>query len=182
MKPLISVLPLFFLFFSLGAQPESPPKIPKLTKMKIGTSGCAAYFPEGMPAFELTKSEDGSDVYTAETVVDDFFFSCITVKFLQPFSDASPEEMEELLVSYLDFLEDEFDILSSAGVGKGHRMDDSPDVRGVLDYWADTEDTQYAVKGWVNQRALGVMILYGPSEYPHFNVQKMYLDGFRFEE
>ena len=150
--------------------------------MDIGQSGCSAYFPEGMPDFELSKSEDGADVYTSEVAVDGFMFGCIAVKFVEPFTDSSPEEMEGLLISYMEYLKSHFEITASAGVGKGHTLESSPDARGVLDYWEDAEKTQFAVKGWVNQRALGVMIIYGPIEYPNFNLQQMYLDGFRFRE
>ena len=128
----------------------------------------------------MRKSEHASDVDPGEAAVDGFHFACITVKFDELFADSSPEEMEELLISYMDFLETQFDIINSAGVGRGHSLESAPDARGVIDYWEDAESTQFAVKGWVNQRALGILVLYGPTEYPNFNLQQMYLDGFRF--
>ena len=164
----------------LSAQSEETVKVPRLSKMDIGQSGCAAYFPEGMPDFELSKSEDGADVYTSDMEVDGFRFACITVKFTEPFTDSEPDELEELLIGYLEYLQTQFEITSSAGVGLGHTLESAPDARGVLDYWEDGEGTQYAVKGWINQKAIGIMISYGPGEYPHFNLQQMYLDSFRF--
>lgn len=169
------VLPSLFL-----AQSESKAKIPRLSKMDIGISGCTGYFPEDMPEFEMTKSDDGSDVFTSEIEVDGYFFACITVKFGEPFSDSTPDDMEALLVSYLEYLQSQFGITTSAGAGKGHTLETDPDARGVLDYWEDANHTQYAVKGWVNSKYIGIMLLYGPAEYPHFNLQQMYLDGFRF--
>lgn len=182
MKYFAIFLALLVLPMLLGAQSDSKVKVPRLSKMAIGESGCAAYFPEGMPEFELSKSEDGADVYTSEIDVDGFRFACIAVKFVEPFTDSSPDELEDLLINYMDYLKDNFGVTTSAGVGRGHTLESAPDARGVLDYWADADEIQYAVKGWITQRALGIMIIYGATEYPHFNVQQMYLDGFRFGE
>jgi len=178
MKYLVNCLVFAFLPVFLLAQTD----VPRLSKMPIGESGCSAYFPSGMPAFEASKSEDGADVYTSEMEVGEYRFGCIAVKFSEPFSDSSPEELEELLISYMDYLKEQFGITSSAGYGKGHLQEGLPDVRGVLDYWQDAEKTQFAIKGWVNQHYLGIMFVYGATEYPIFNVQQMYLDGFRFGE
>ncbi len=156
--------------------------IPRLSKKAIGQSGCYAYFPEGIGDFELSKSEDGADVYTGEVEVDGFRFACITVKFVEPFSESTPEEMEELLMSYMSYLQEHFDITESVGVGKGHTLESAPDARGAIDYWQDAEGIQFVVKGWIDRRALGIMMIYGVEEYPHFNLQQMYLDGFRFSD
>jgi hypothetical protein len=180
MKSFATLLAALILPILLSAQTEGSLKNPRLSKKEIGQSGCSAYFPEGMGDFELSKSEDGADVYTGEVAVDGFSFACIAVKFSEPFTDSSPEEMEQLLISYMDYLKGQFSITASAGVGRGHTLESTPDARGVIDYWEDAESTQYAVKGWANQRAIGIMVLYGPTEYPHFNLQQMYLDGFRF--
>lgn len=182
MKHIATWLSFLLLPILLTAQTTSTVKVPRLSKMAIGQSGCAAYFPEGMPEFELSKSEDGSDVYTSEVEVDGFLFGCIAVKFGETFTDSSPEDMEALLISYMEFLQGNFGVTASAGVGKGHTLESAPDARGVIDYWEDAAGVQYAVKGWVNQQALGIMVIYGPKEYPHFNLQQMYLDGFRFGE
>ncbi len=150
--------------------------------MAIGQSGCSAYFPEGMPEFTLQKSEDGADVYTSELDVDGYLFGCITVRFTEPFSDSSPEELEDLLIGYLDYLEESFDIYDSVGVGRGHTLECCPSARGVIDYWDDLDDNHFAVKGWINQNNIGILFIAGEGDYPHFNLQQMYLDGFRFGE
>lgn len=178
MKYLVTCIALALMPSFLLAQTDAP----RLSKMPIGNSGCSAYFPSGMPAFEASKSEDSSDVYTSEMEVGEYRFGCIAVKFAAPFTDSSPEEMEDLLVSYLDFLKEQFGVTSSVGYGKGHLQDGHPEVRGVIDYWEDADKTQFAVKGWVNQQYLGIMFIYGATEYPIFNVQQLYLDGFRFGE
>lgn len=182
MKSLATFLSFLVLPFFLAAQSDTKIPVPRLSKIPIGQSGCSAYFPDGMSEFELSKSEDGSDVYTGEANVDGYYFACITVKFAEPLTNISAEEQEELLISYMDYLKNNFGIITSAGVGRGHTLESAPDARGVLDYWEDAEKTKFAVKGWVNSNYIGIMILYGPTEYPIFNVQQMYLDGFRFGE
>ncbi len=74
----------FLLLFPLFlvSQTEASTKVPRLVKKAIGESGCYAYFPAGMGDFELSKSEDGADVYTGEVAVDGFRFACIAVKFV----------------------------------------------------------------------------------------------------
>lgn len=176
MKYLATWLALAFFPVFLLAQTD----VPRLSKMPIGESGCSAYFPEGMPAFEASKSEDGADVYTAEMQLGNYTFGCIAVKFSEPFSDASPDDMEELLLGYLNYLQEQFEITSSAGYGTGHVQEGLPDVRGVIDFWEDDDGFKHAVKGWVNQKYLGIMYIGGYEDYPNFNVQQMYLDGFRF--
>lgn len=182
MKSFIAFSIAFLTSILLAAQSAPSTPIPKLVKKTIGQSGCSAYCPEGMPDFELSQSEDSSDVYTSEIEVNGFFYSCIAVKFKEPFTDSSPEELEALLMSYLEYLEDQFKVIWTAGAGNGHLLESAPDARGVLNYWKDIEGTQFAVKGWVSQKALGVMILYGEEEYPNLNLQQMYLNGFRFEK
>ena len=182
-----SILAGFFLAFFLSAlfsQPEkaTSPKIPRLVKTDIGQSGCAAYLPEGMPEFGLQMSEDSSDVYTSEMEIDSFVFGCIAVRLSQPLVNFSAEDMEALLVSYMEFLKGPFEITGATGYGKGHRLDGFPEARGVIDYWEDGNGNQYAVKGWVDQKYIGFLYIGGAREYPYVNVQQMYLDGFRFGE
>lgn len=182
----ISILIFIFLtasFFNAFSQSEPvSTKAPRLGKTDIGQSGCSAYLPPGMPEFDLSKSEDNSDVYTSEVELDSFVFGCIAVRFSEPFTDASPDEMEELLISYMDFLKSPFEITSAVGYGKGHLLDGYPDARGVIDYWEDGNGRQYAVKGWVNQKYIGFLYIGGAGDYPYLNLQQMYLDGFRFGE
>ena len=182
MKSIATWFGFLFIPFFLAAQTEETVKVPRLTKMAIGQSGCSAYFPQGMPDFNLSKSEDSSEVYTSEVEVDGYLFSCITVKFGMPFTDTAPEDLETLLISYMDFLKTNFNITTSAGVGRGHTLESAPDARGVIDFWEDADSLHYAVKGWVNEKYLGIMFIYGEDDYPHLNLQQMYLDGFRFGE
>ncbi|MBK8558079.1 MAG: hypothetical protein IPL65_21095 [Lewinellaceae bacterium] len=171
------LLSFFLIPVSLLAQDFTAPRF---VKTAVGETGCFAYLPQDMPEFEMNPSEDGAEVYTAEVTVGDFAYSCIGVKFSEPFSDSSPDDMEALLESYLDFLKDAFEIEGSAGYGHGHTLEAYPDARGLLDYWRDADGLEYSIMGWANQSNLGVLIIYGKTEYPSVSAANMYLNGWRF--
>lgn len=167
------------LSFSLHAQ-VGKQEVPRFEKVSIGETGAAAYMPRGAGAFEMSLSEDGSEVYTNEIQHGDFFFAVVAVRFVPAMTDNSSADMEGLLVNYMEFLQGQMGVTGTAGVGLGHTKEELPAVRGAIDYWEDAEGVQYAVKGWVDQGMLAVMLLYGPEEYPIYNVQDMFLNGFRF--
>lgn len=171
----------FLLFCSLSLMAQDVP-VPRFAKYQINETKRFAYFPDDPGEFEVVKSKDGSEVYWGEVAFGDYYFLVILVEFAEIFAeDTEDEEMENLLVSYLDYLQLQFQITSAAGLGKGHRMDSNPHAIGVIDYWEDADAIVYAVKGWIDKDAIAVMILYGPEEFPHFNAQQLFLNGFRFE-
>ena len=174
-KSIVFSLLLLLLCLAVDAQ-----DVPRFERVAIAETGAAVYLPKGAEAFEMSLSEDGSEVYTNEVQHGDYFFSVVAVRFVPEMTDMTSEEMEALLMGYMEFLGGQLGITEKAGVGKGHTKENVPDARGVIDYWLDAEGTRYAVKGWVDQRMIGVMLLYGPDDHPIFNVQQMFLDGFRF--
>jgi hypothetical protein len=155
--------------------------VPRFTKYDVGSTGCKVYLPADPGEFELTLSEDQSEVYTAEAVHNDFNFGVIVVKFSEPLMDDA-DEKTDMVTSYLDFLQEQFGITGAAGYGKGHTMESAPRAVGVIDYWEDNNGVQYAVKSWCDGDYLAVLLLYGAGEYPYYNAQEMFLNGFRFPE
>jgi hypothetical protein len=153
--------------------------IPRFRRTNLGESGLSAYLPPDFPPFSVAPSEDGSDVYTSELEQGGFVYGCIAVRFAGPL-EGTPEDLEGLLIAYLDFLQSQLGVTGAVGYGRGHTLEGEADVRGVIDYWEDAQGTKYAVKGWVNGTHLAVLYIAGPSEYPVFNAQQMYLDGIRF--
>lgn len=155
-------------------------KVPHLVKKTLEKTGCSAYFPDDEElVLELSYAPDSSKVYTGEVVSDGYFFSLILVQ-LNGIEMTNLEEKESMLINYMDYLKESFSIVGSAGYGKGHRIESDPDAVGIIDYWEDIEGEPWAVKAWANKNTLAVMMLYGPNEYPLFNVQQLFLDGFRF--
>lgn len=165
-----------------AAAPEKPaekPPVPRFEKQAIGACGCAVYAPPGLVVEAPTKSQDGADVWTAVAHHGGYEFGVVAVKFAEPFAEADP--LEDLLVSYMDFLKSQLGITGAAGVGRGHTLESNPAAKGVIDYWTDAEGDSWAVKGWVDPKRLAVLYIAGKGEYPYFTAQQLYLDGFRFE-
>lgn len=156
-------------------------EVPRFAKYDIGESGMAVYMPGDPGDFELTKSEDGSDVYTGEVTSNDFNFAVIAVKFAEPVGD-NKEDQEALLTSYLDFLQGQLGVVESAGYGYGHTLDSDEKAHGVIDYWADEDGNDWVIKGWIKGDYLAVLCIYGKGEYPYYSVQDMFLQGIRFPE
>ena len=155
------------------------PTVPRLEKQAIGESGCAVYGPKGIVISGPQASEDGSPVWTGAVKVDAHEFGLIGVRFATPFPNASPAELEALLIGYLDFIKAQAQITGAVGVGRGHTLDALPGAVGVIDYWKDAAGDEWAVKGWVDARHLVVLYIAGPGAYPVFNLQQLYLDGLR---
>ncbi len=174
------LLPLLVcLTFSLKAQDK--PKVPHMVKRTIDNTPCTAFFPDDEdPNFELSYSPDSSKVYTGEVLSGNHHFSVILIEF-NDMELQNKEEKETILVNYLDYLQETFNIENAAGYGKGHTMESDSEAVGVIDYWQDVDSDLWVVKAWANKNYLAVMMLYGPEEYPYFNLQQLFLDSFRFK-
>ncbi len=174
-----------YLTFSVLSQETKEYTVPRMEKKEIMSSGTSAYFPkiqtsdfESTYTENLTLSPDSAKVYIANTNFEDFDFTVILVQFNGLTMNTS-EEKEYLLISYLDYLQQSLEITGAAGYGKGHTSSHNPTALGVIDYWTDGEET-IAVKGWIVENQLAVMLLSGKVEYPYFNIQEMFLNGIRF--
>ncbi len=167
--------------YSTMAWAQNVSKVPRLSKTAISNSGCYAYLPKGSSeiTFETTYSPDSAKVFTGEVVDGNHHFAIIVVKLTQKLT--SLEEKENLLTNYLDHLRTSFEVVQSAGYGKGHHLESAPSAIGMIDYWDDKEHNKWAIKGWADNNIIAVLMLYGPVEYPIFNIQQMFLDGFRFQ-
>lgn len=162
-----------------GTSPaDSTKRIPRFSKSEIGKSGAYAYFPNPNPEIDVTYSEDSSQVYTYEERIGEHNFALIHVKISIPLEDSLTEI--QTLLSYLDFLKEQFSVTQSAGYGMGHTLEDSPETQGLIDYWEDADGLQYAIKAWVNKNYITVFLIYGQDEYPIYNVQQMYFNGIRY--
>ena len=149
-----------------------------LKKYAISNSGCALYtYCE--PKFGMSLSEDSSKVYTGECTVADISYGVICVKLLTPLTDLTMAE--DLLISYADFLKRNFEIVKAAGYGKGHRLNNNENTRGIIDYWEDAELDKWKIKAWTDGRYIGFMYAYSKKELPEAKVN-VYLDSFRLPD
>ncbi|HMK26164.1 MAG TPA: hypothetical protein VK483_09050 [Chitinophagaceae bacterium] len=145
-------------------------------KVPIGNSGCSVYtFCEFK--FEKQYSEDSSVIYVGECVNDNVNYGVICVKLLQPADD--PDRAEESMIGYLDYLKTSFNIVKSAGYGKGHRLSGYQNTRGVIDYWEDTDKNNWKIKAWTDGKFIAVLYGYSAKELNETKVN-VFLEGFRF--
>lgn len=147
-----------------------------LKKVPISNSGCSVYTFCTIP-FEKQYSEDSSLLYLGECEKDGVSYGVICVKLLQPAEDI--DAAEESMINYLDYLKTSFKILKSTGYGKGHRLNNNENTRGVLDYWEDSDKNNWKIKAWTDGKFIGVLYVYSTQQ---LNETKMnlFLEGFRF--
>jgi hypothetical protein len=163
-----------------ASEPDSADfAVPRFQRTNIGTTGLSAYLPPGFPELTVAPSEDGSEVHAGELEQGGFVYGVIGLRFAAPL-EGDPESHEQLLITYLDFLKSQLGVTEAAGYGLGHGLESEPSARGVIDYWQDSSGRHYAIKGWVSQTHLAVLYVAGPTEYPVFSAQQLYLDGIRF--
>ena len=163
---------LFFLFCFLliviGSYGQS------FKKYSIGASGCSAYFFCNPDKFDLNKSPDSSEVYTGECTSDGITFGVICVKLKDKVGDM--EASESMLTAYLDYLKSTLNITKSAGYGKGHRLRNREDTRGIIDYWEDKDKAYWKVKGWTDGKFIAVLYVTSAKELPESKINT-FLDG-----
>jgi len=115
-------------------------------------------------------------VFTGECVAGDVTYGVICVKLLNAINDLGAAE--ELMVSYVDFLKTSFDIKKTAGYGRGHRLNNNENTRGILDYWEDGELDKWKIKAWTDGKYIGFMYAYSRKELPEAKVN-VFLESFR---
>lgn len=164
-----------------AAAPAQTPG-PRLSRIPVGTCGCALYAPGGMSFDPPTKSDDGADVWTGEAASGAWTFGAVVVRFGATMPTTDGAGLEDLLVQYLEFLKGQAGIVGAVGVGRGQIHAENAAARGVIDFWKDKDGASWAVKGWVDAHRLAVLYVRGQGDYPYFNAQELYLDGFRFVE
>ncbi len=164
--------PFLFSFFSLVVITANAQT---LKKYPIGNSGCSLYS-YCASKYEMTLSDDSSQVYTGECTVADVAYGVICVRLLSPLTDLTMAE--DLLISYLDFLKSNFEIQKAAGYGKGHILNNNEKTRGILDYWEDKDQDKWKIKAWTDGKYIGFMYAYSKKELPEAKVN-VFLDSFR---
>lgn len=181
MKKLLLLLSVSVAALQLSAQTAGDAPKPSLSKQPIGKTGYTVVMPDLMPVNGPTYTPDSSAVYQGtKDVGGQFSFGFVAVKFSE-FDNSTPDELEDLLVTYLDSLQKAWNITKTNGYGRGKTMVSDSKVRGVVDYWTDKSDKEFALKGWVSKAGLCVLYIKGPNIYPHTTVADQFFDSFRFK-
>lgn len=151
-----------------------------IKKYDINDSGCKAYFFCDPGNASKSYSEDSSEIYTMECITDNLHYGLICVKYS---SAVLPiQEPEALMIQYVDYLKQQFNIKESTGYGKGHTMSSNVNATGIIDYWKDNVGGEWKIKAWTDGRFIGFMYVYGDGELSSDKTTKIdvFLDGFRF--
>ena len=161
---------IFFIILGINSSAQIIKEYP------ISNSGCSAYMYCKPEKFDLDYSEDSSRVYTGECRLGDEHYGLICIKLLV--ATTSLDAAEEVMTEYLDYLKGSFNIVSAAGYGKGHHLNNDENTRGILDYWTDKDKNNWKVKAWTDGKFIGVMYAYSLKDLPEQKVN-VFLDGFR---
>jgi len=179
MKTAIAFTLLLWCGFFVSAQESSTVSF---SKYPIETTGCHIYLPAVPPAWAISFSDDSSSVYTNSVTYNDFIFDAILVSFKVPFTGESHEVLEDLLISYIDFLKEAYDTDESSDYGKGQILPGNDDALGVMAFWESADGTQTKLKGWITETHLAVLLVYGTNDPSELALTDAFLNGFRFPE
>ena len=155
-------------------------QVPRFAKYPIAETGTQFYFPEE-PKWQKSISEDKSEIYITTSVIGDVEYGLIAVKLAEE-AVKSNENPEALMENYVNYLNDNvFKFTKKTDFGKGHTLENQPDVKGIIEY-AETEDgTKYTVKSWTNKSMIAVMYV-GSKKEVNINFQEIYFKGIRFKQ
>ena len=163
-------IPLLAVFlFAAAANAQS------LKKYSVSNSGCSLYsYCESK--YDVDYSDDSSKVFTGECTIGEVTYGVICVKLLNIINDL--DAAEEMMISYVDFLKNSFNIKKTAGYGKGHHLNNNENTRGILDYWEDKELDKWKIKAWTDGKFIGFLYAYSKKELQEQKVN-VFLDSFR---
>lgn len=172
---------LFILFALASLVSTAQEKVPHFTRVSIANSGVSIYMPDDEEfVVDTQTSPDGALVFTGEVLCGEYRFATIVVNFNE-LKLETKEDKESMLTSYLDYLQESFSITANAGYGKGHTLEKYPNVVGVIDYWQDIDEDEWAIKGWASETQLVIFMLYGTGTYPYLNAQQLFFDSVQFK-
>lgn len=146
-----------------------------LKKYPVGNSGCYIYS-YCDSKYKMDYSDDSSKVFTGECTLGELSYGVICIQLLHPIADINVAE--DLMISYVDYLKGSFEITKASGYGKGHRLKEMENTRGILDYWEDKETDKWKIKAWTDGHYIGFLYAYSKKELSEARVNA-FLDSFR---
>lgn len=150
-----------------------------LKKYPIEKSGCQVYMYCNPGKFEVSLSPDSSKVYAGECKLGEDIYDVICVRMKERISN--PDDAEQVLLQYLEYLRTSFQVTETTGYGKGHRLRANERTRGIIDYWKDEEGMNIKVKGWTDGAFIAVNLVVSPKTIDDAKVNP-FLDGIVFPE
>lgn len=163
---------LAFIFVILNAQ------VPRFKKYPIVDTGAQFYFPEE-PRFTKALSNDKNEIYAASTIFANVEYGIVIIK-LNKTAIENNDLPEEKMISYVDFVNEYFlKITKKTEYGRGHTLENQPNVIGILEYGETENGTGYTIKAWTNKSQIAVMYI-GSKKDVNINFQEIYFKGIRF--
>lgn len=150
-----------------------------LKKYPVANTGCSVYMFCDPKRFTADIDDDSSNVYTSECFVGEVKYGVMLIELRKPI--ASIAKAEDELLERLDFLKADFSVTDSAGYGRGHRLNQNENTRGVIDYWKDSEGNNWKIKAWTDLKFVAILYALSKTELPEQRVS-VFLEGIRFKE
>ncbi len=151
-----------------------------MARFPINETGCSLLFPDDPGQFEVSYSDDGLPVYTAETIGSgELNYAAIVIQLDANFAGSDSAALESLMEAYFEYLQGSLGYDYGIGTVKGLKMEENPKVAGISDFWSNENDNYAAVRGWSSDTFLAVLLIFA-NEMPADPLQKEYFEGFRF--
>lgn len=150
------------------------------SRYDIGFSGCSAYFPSG-PEWDFSYSDDSSLVWVGEVLEGNIYVGVICVEFSEAFPyDASSDDLIYVTENYLDYLMDEFEIVSHTGYETGYELESNYEAIGISDHWEDSVGDPWAIRAWIDPYNMVVMYMYGSPDDDFSAYEDYFFNSFEF--
>lgn len=152
----------------------------RFAKYPVEDTKCHIYLPAA-PEWQLSYSEDSSRIYISVVEIDSISFCTFVIELKESLAD-DRSAYENVLLSFMAHLnQNVFEVTNAMEPGMGHTLESNPKAVGVIQYAEDAEGNQMKVKGWADPHHIAVLYVISKSEVA-FNIQEMFLNGFRFPE
>jgi len=146
-----------------------------LKKYDISNSGCSIHMFCQPARFDKEIALDSSTAYFARCTKNEITYGLVCIKLHQEVNNLNLAQTE--MLSYLEYLKVEFEIITAKGYEKGFKLKDRADTRGVLDYWSDNKNNNWKMKAYTDGKFIAILYAFSRKEMPE-EIVNNYLDGF----
>lgn len=172
---------ILFLVLLVGSSVLSAQTSPAFISYPVTGADCHLLLPAKPDTVELSYSPDSSRVYTIECLDSStgtyFHWGALVVR-LNGIDLAAQEN--EMLVSYLGYLQTAFNITEASTVSYGLMLPTHPTAKGVSVTWTDGDGDRWSVVAWGAESTMIVQFVYGPRRYPSQATLDTFFAGARF--
>ena len=146
-----------------------------LKKYDISNSGCSIHMFCQPARFDIELAQDSSTAYFARCTKNEVTYGIVCIKLHEVINNLNLAQTE--MLSYVEYLKVEFQIITAKGYEKGFKLKDRADTRGVLDYWSDIRNNNWKMKAYTDGKFIAILYAFSRKEMPEELVNN-YLEGF----